>query len=84
MIPARQRNQTQALPESNGVFLCFGGLLRLSGISRAAGGMPIPARARRRASFSILIPGFFLLIPVVARESRLAASALAAPAAALV
>src|ERR1700678_1764141 len=81
MIPARQRNQTHALPESNGAFLCFGGLLRLSGISRAAGGMPIPARARRRASFSILIPGFFLRIAVVTRESQGAASALTATAA---
>jgi len=84
MIPARQRNQTQALPESNGAFLCFGGLLRLSGIRRAAGGMPIPARARRRASFSILIPGFFLRIAVVRAKLRQAASALAASPAPLV
>ena len=54
--------------------------MRLSGISRAAGGMPIPARARRRASFSILIPGFFLRMEVIPRESRSAASALAATA----
>jgi hypothetical protein len=66
----------QSLPGSNRTFLCFGDLRRLSGMNRCAGGMPIPARARRRASFSILIPGFFLRMTVIPRESRLAASAL--------
>jgi hypothetical protein len=51
---------TQALFESCKDFLCFGGLRRLSGIRRSTGGIPIPSRARRRASFSILISVFFL------------------------
>ncbi len=33
-------------------FLCFGGLRRLSGIVRAAGGDPIPNRARNLTSFT--------------------------------
>lgn len=40
-------------------FLCFTDFSRLSGITRAAGGIPIPRRARRRASFSTRSRGFF-------------------------
>ena len=32
--------------------MCFGGLERLSGMTRSAGGVPASSRARRRASFA--------------------------------
>lgn len=42
-------------------FLCFGGFLRLSGMTRSPGGMPIPRRASRRASLCARNRSFFFL-----------------------
>src|SRR5579862_2792998 len=65
------RQQIDQTTSSTIFNLCFGGFRRLSGITRAGGGLPAESRARRRASFDAenFLRFFFMTHPLPSLSS---------------